>query len=381
MSILKYLRNNQFYKIILDKLIKSFVFVSRKKKFLFLNKIVDILRSLKADLIYVVEGRNWVIYWEGKYITENLKKLKLMNAEITTENLANNQIIHFGSINCLIKNNQLIKLKKSNKIIVTWYHIDPKDKRIKLIPILNKYIDIMHTSNQITKNQLLEYGLDEKRIVVIPIGVDLSHFKILSEEKRKAIKRKFNLPENKIIIGSFQKDGVGWGDGLKPKYVKGPDIFCEVVKNLNEKYNIHVFLTGPSRGFVKKKLSDYNIPFTHIYLKNYPDVMECYNVLDLYIVTSRTEGGPKALMECMATGVPIISTKVGMAPEIIKNEFNGFIADIDDINQIIVYAEKIMTNDELRNSLIRNGLESVKKYDYIKISKQYYSKIYKHLIK
>ena len=47
---------------------------------------------------------------------------------------------------------------------------------------------------------------------------------------------------------------------------------------------------------------------------------ELYNCLDLYIVASRIEGGPQAILECAANKTPIVSTDVGVASEILSNE-------------------------------------------------------------
>ena len=46
--------------------------------------------------------------------------------------------------------------------------------------------------------------------------------------------------------------------------------------------------------------------------------------LDMYMVTSREEGGPMGLLESMACGVPVVSTPVGMAPDLLQNNLiNG----------------------------------------------------------
>ena len=45
-----------------------------------------------------------------------------------------------------------------------------------------------------------------------------------------------------------------------------------------------------------------------------------YNCLDLYIVSARYEGGPQAIVECALTKTPIVSTDVGLAPEILQSE-------------------------------------------------------------
>ena len=42
-----------------------------------------------------------------------------------------------------------------------------------------------------------------------------------------------------------------------------------------------------------------------------------YNILDLYIVSSRIEGGPQAILECSISKTPIVSTDVGVASEIL----------------------------------------------------------------
>jgi glycosyltransferase involved in cell wall biosynthesis len=47
---------------------------------------------------------------------------------------------------------------------------------------------------------------------------------------------------------------------------------------------------------------------------------ELYNILDLYLITSRIEGGPQALVECGQTKTPVISTDVGIAKRILAPE-------------------------------------------------------------
>ena len=54
---------------------------------------------------------------------------------------------------------------------------------------------------------------------------------------------------------------------------------------------------------------------------------EYYNSLDLYICASRSEGTPRPVIEAAACGVPVISTDVGIVPELIENDLNGFIVD------------------------------------------------------
>ncbi len=373
-------RKNNLISRFLDIFIKFLEYFSLKYKFQLLNSIKNLLFSFKTKVFYLVESKKWIIYWVGKYITENLKKESLIKAEIAYPNFAKKKIIHYGSISCFIQDKEFSHHQKFNKTVLTWFHIIQNEEKLKFIPVINKKIDIIHTTNYITKNLLIEYGVKEEKIVVIPLGIDLSIFKPYSEKERKKLRKKLKIPLDKTIIGSFQKDGIGWGEGLKPKWEKGPDIFCKVIKKISETNDIFILLTGPARGFVKNKLTKYKIPYYHTFLENYLDIVSYYNLIDLYIITSRVEGGPKGLLEAMATGIPLVSTKVGMAPEIIKQNFNGFIAEIDNIDQIYHYALKIIEDKNLRKKITNNALKVITRYSWEKIAKEYYYKIYKKLL-
>jgi len=342
-----------------------------------LNGAVNNFLSTR-ELSYVIE-KDWSIKWDGKQITNSLNKQKLISARITPlDTFLQNKIVHYGSINTFLDENGIKnkKIKQKNKVVVTWFHVSPGDIRVKYIPLLNEWADIVHTSCNLTKEKLISYGLSKEKIVVIPLGVDLSVFHPESPAKRKGIRKKLNLPDDKVIIGSFQKDGSGWGDGLKPKLVKGPDIFLQVVEKLAKRYPIFVLLTGPARGYVKRGLEKMGISYRHDYLQNYYDIVDYYNALDLYLVTSREEGGPKAILETMACGVSLVTTKVGMAPDILVNKKNAMLAEREDVDKLFEASIDVLKNKKLKETIIVNSLENIKKYDWDNIVIYYYRKIY-----
>ena len=90
----------------------------------------------------------------------------------------------------------------------------------------------------------------------------------------------------------FKKDGVGWRKGSLPKLEKGPDILIKALIEIKKEHkDIHVLLTGPSRGYVINELIRHNIDYTYSKFINFNKINSYYNVLDLYLVTSREEGG------------------------------------------------------------------------------------------
>ena len=82
------------------------------------------------------------------------------------------------------------------------------------------------------------------------------------------------------------------------------------------KNNVLVVLAGRRRQYVIEKLKNYNIEFKYFEMLNFSELNELYNVLNLYVVSSRYEGGPQSIVECAASRTPIVSTDVGIASQI-----------------------------------------------------------------
>lgn len=344
---------------------------------IFWSALGNLVNSGEYDLFYVIENAPWSIAWDGKYITDNLNKLGLKSKTVIDHICLRNKIIHFGSENTYIYSKiGLRKVHPSNYVVLTWFHVSPDDSRVKYVPELNKKLDYVHTSCSLTRKKLIELGLDREKIIVIPLGVSLETFRPLEGEHRKKIRRELGISNGMTVIGSFQKDGVGWGTGLEPKMVKGPDVFCDVVEQLSKHHNICVLLTGPARGYVKKRLKQANIFYIHKYLENYLDVVKYYNAVDICLITSRAEGGPKALLEAMATGVPIVSTRVGMAPEVIRDLENGMLANIDDVDGLKKKVEMLIQDPALKEKIIRRASSDIVQYDWKTITRRYKKEIY-----
>lgn len=192
----------------------------------------------------------------------------------------------------------------------------------------------------------------------VPYAVDAAVFHPLSLEERQRLRTHFGLPVSAYLIGSFQRDTEG-RDLKSPKLVKGPDVFFEIVRKLHARgRNIHVVLAGPRRMWLKRQLAEAGIPFTFIGSERgaIDDLKEntleqrtvnlLYNSVDLYVVASRLEGGPKAVLECAAAGVKVISSPVGQAPDVLQP-----MQLFDSLPQAVRLIEADMDNEILAPSI------------------------------
>lgn len=201
-------------------------------------------------------------------------------------------------------------------IITTIHHLTPKKQKVWHINIrlLDQVTDIWQTFTD--HNLPFFKKFIKKPIYVLPYWINTDNFFPLSESDRQQLKFNYQIPANKTIIGSFQRDTEV--DEKTPKLEKGPDIFCDIVEKLDpNKY--FILLSGPRRHYIKKRLSAKNIPFKSVDKIPYEKMNELYNMLDYYLVTSRCEGGPQAILEAMATKTKIYSTKVGIFKTLSQN--------------------------------------------------------------
>ncbi len=89
---------------------------------------------------------------------------------------------------------------------------------------------------------------------------------------------------------------------------------------------------------------------------------ELYRKSDIFTLPSLAEGIPKVLLEAMSKGLPIITTKVGGIPDIIKNMENGILVPPKDPQAITQAVKLIIENDALRNKIIENGYTNAKEH-------------------
>jgi glycosyltransferase involved in cell wall biosynthesis len=178
---------------------------------------------------------------------------------------------------------------------------------------------------------VLEAGVEHVRIFRIPLGVDLEQFPLGDEEAKRQAREALGLPASAFVAGSFQKDGVGWAEGLEPKLVKGPDVLVTALERLHVLApELVVLLTGPARGYVRRELERLRIPHRHVLARSRAELARAYQALDVYLVASRQEGGPKATFEAMASGVPLVTTRVGQAQELVEHGRNGLLVEVED---------------------------------------------------
>ena len=339
------------------------------------------LNALRRDVYYVTDRGGWSFYWDAHYITDGLRDGYGLHAHIVHDAWRlRHQIIQFGDRYAYL-NGPFTRLHASNEVFLTWFHGDRDDPNpdiqilFERLPQALPHLRGIVVPCRISYEVLRDFGVDEAKLTTIPLGVDLQRFTRPSDEARQAARQRLDIPEAAFCIGSFQKDGRGWdGDGLEPKPVKGPDVLLEVIAGLAEHHdNLLVLLSGPARGYVKRGLEKIGVSYVHRFLDEYREIVHLYHALDAYLITSRAEGGPKGLMESWATGVPVVSTRMGMPADWIRDGENGLLAANEDVAGLVEGMRRLINDTGLRARIHEQAASDVQALNWKAVAGQYYA--------
>jgi len=212
---------------------------------------------------------------------------------------------------------------------------------------------------------VLDSGIEPGKVRRIPIGVNLAYFEAQTGESRAAARAALDLPHDAFVVGSFQKDGVGFGEGLEPKWIKGPDVLLESLRLLREQVpELHVLLAGPARGYVRSGLERLGIPHGHRFIERYEDIGRLYHAIDAYVVPSRQEGGPKGVLEAMASGVPVVTTRAGQSMDLVRHGENGWMVESEDADGLAHWLAHVADRPQELSAVVSEGQAMASAHSY-----------------
>ncbi len=314
-----------------------------------------------SRLIMYGDNIGWVLDWEMRALADTCKRLGVKVTKPLWKHAAQPQSFFFSNHFFLLS----IDWQKllPGRIGFSYFHGLPNtgdrlfDKFYELLCKNHEHFTRIQVSHSQMRDVTLGTGIDPSKVKVIPIGINVDFFPFHSAEQKRNARAELGIPESSFVIGSFQKDGEGWEEGLEPKFIKGPDVFLAALDLLKRDVkDIYVLLSAPARGYVKRGLEKMNIPYKHVMIGSYPEVAQLFQALDVYLVASRQEGGPKSILESMSSGVPIISTRVGQAMDLIRHGENGWMLDVEDVDELACSLREVreMNPNDLQ-TILRNG--------------------------
>lgn len=236
--------------------------------------------------------------------------------------------------------------------------------------IMKKFNALVAISSEI-KEEMIKLGVNESKIKVITNGID--YIELKNASTKIEARKKLEVNESDFIIGSVAS--------LTPE--KG---HRDLLKAFS---TIHLIVPQAKLVFIgegpeRKELQNYaltnGLAKKVLIMGSRDDVRDLYKGFDVFFLASYQEGLPMALLEAMASGVPVIATAVGAIPEVIQNKENGIIVRPGNIVEMIQAIKIMFSEEKLRNLMGERGIMTVwQKYSSEHMVKEY-EKLYEQVL-
>lgn len=192
---------------------------------------------------------------------------------------------------------------------------------------------------------------DKSKIKTVYSGIDLSKF----SAKSGLLRRDLNLSDDVFLVGNTSaladhKD-----------YFTFLDV-AEQVLEASTNVKFIIFGDGP----MKREIVDYAKSKKHaediIFTGFRDDIPQVLADLDLFFISSKTEGLGTSILDAFATMVPVVATAAGGIPELVENKKTGLLLEVGDRKGLSEAILSLIKDADLAKSLAQNAYEKVKQF-------------------
>ena len=210
----------------------------------------------------------------------------------------------------------------------------------------------LHTVCRSSELHALGLGVDRSRLSCIPNGVDTQRFR--PGERSAALRRELigDATDNAALVGFVGR--------LSPE--KGPEVFVRAALMLRERLPSARFVIvgdGPLRETMRTLAEQYRLADRLHFAGVRDDMTEVYRAFDLAVSTSHSEAMPLAIMEALASGVPVVATRVGGVPDLIEHGGCGWLCEPGNFDSVAARIAALIEHPAERQRMARRARERV----------------------
>lgn len=191
---------------------------------------------------------------------------------------------------------------------------------------LSKVTDRVIAVSEAVKDHLVRYDhLHPASIMVLPNAIDL---RVFGGHNKAEARRSLGVPSDAYLIGTvgrleLQKGHIVLLQAMRELITECPEARALIVGG------------GSQEGRLRRLADDLGLSDRVIFAGVRRDIPDVLSALDLFVLPSLWEGIPLALLEAMASGLPVVATRVGGVPEIISDRSIGILIDPGHPNQLV----------------------------------------------
>ena len=202
------------------------------------------------------------------------------------------------------------------------------------------------------RDELVELGIaPAKQFAVVRLGIELAQ-RVGSQDGRVEQRRLLGIGSDRFVVG-----WIGRMTG-----VKRTDHVLLAFRELRE-CGVDAFLClvgdGPDRPAIERRAKELGIMRNTLFLGFQQDVAPFYAAFDALLLPSVSEGTPVSAIEALAAGRPVVATRVGGVPDVVRDGVDGLLAEPGAIEELSDGLERLARDPELRERMGAAGRERV----------------------
>lgn len=245
-------------------------------------------------------------------------------------------------------------------------------KKLKFAAINYGAKRIIAVSKNLSLDIIARTPVNRRKLRIIYNGIDINEFNLAHSDN---LRDKFSWSKDTIIIGSLGNI----------RTAKSYDILLQaaaLLRNKNDKLKFVIAGQGHSTLLDKllKLRTELKLENDVQFLGFTDEPAEFLSNLDIFLLSSTSEGFSIATVQAMASGIPVLATKSGGPEEIITHGEDGWLVDVGKANAIADGLEQILSEPELLEKMTTNGKETLRLKFNMEINLSAYGDIYKELI-
>ena len=217
-----------------------------------------------------------------------------------------------------------------------------------------KYAQVDHflCASQAIHDMLIEDGIHAERTTVVHEGIDLTR---IDNAPPLDLHEEFSLPVNCPVIGNIA--------ALVPH--KGQDCLIDAANQVSKEVPDARFLivgTGELHEALRRKIHSLNLE-QHVILTGFRnDVLSILKSLDLFVMSSLTEGLGTSVLDAMAARRAVVATRAGGIPESVVDEKTGLLTPVGDANSMSRAIVELLKDSHRRHTFGQAGRQRAQQF-------------------
>lgn len=193
-------------------------------------------------------------------------------------------------------------------------------------------------SRYLAEYTVSEMGVGRRDIRVIPNAVDHERFTPGGDPE---LRLRYAHPDEKLVMHV---------SNFRP--VKRVEDVVRIFAALAGRIGARLLMIGdgPDRPRAVELAAELGVSGRVSFLGSFPRIEHLLAISDLFVLPSDKESFGLAALEAMASGVPVIASRLGGLPEVIEHGVSGFLHDVGDVERMAASALRLLTDDDLHRS-------------------------------